>query len=137
MGFAEIKFLVLHEVLERFIIPQLQEISNIIFQLDSVPPHWSLDLRDCLDKHFSESWIWRDGRIRWPARSPDLTPCNFFMWGFMKHETYNKINSLKEPRENITEALLQLSREVLENSWMDLDQCLNIVIIIFIRWNNQ
>jgi hypothetical protein len=22
--------------------------------------------------------------IRWPPRSPDLTPCDFFLWGFIK-----------------------------------------------------
>ena len=24
----------------------------------------------------------------WPARSPDLTPCDFFLWGYVKEEVY-------------------------------------------------
>jgi hypothetical protein len=24
----------------------------------------------------------------WPARSPDLTPCNFYLWGNLKDKVY-------------------------------------------------
>ena len=24
----------------------------------------------------------------WPPRSPDLTPCDFFLWGYMKSQVY-------------------------------------------------
>jgi hypothetical protein len=27
-------------------------------------------------------------RYRVPARSPDLTPCDFFLWGYLKAEVY-------------------------------------------------
>lgn len=73
-------------MLERFSFHVLQDIPNIIFQLDSAPPHWSLDKRDCWDEHFPERVafyeirrIWRGGPIEEPARSLDLTLCNIFM----------------------------------------------------------
>ena len=25
----------------------------------------------------------------WPARSPDLNPCDFFLWGFLKSKVYS------------------------------------------------
>jgi hypothetical protein len=28
------------------------------------------------------------GDIGWPARSPDLTPCDIFLWGYLKAEVY-------------------------------------------------
>ena len=26
--------------------------------------------------------------IEWPARSPDLTPCDFFLWGYLKSKVF-------------------------------------------------
>lgn len=46
----------------------------------------------------------------------------------MKDKAYQtKIHSLNEMREKIREAFLQLSQETLENTWMALYHCLNIV----------
>ena len=30
----------------------------------------------------------KDGSVRWPSRSPDLTPMNFFLWGEIKRLVY-------------------------------------------------
>jgi hypothetical protein len=35
------------------------------------------------DKLTSHKW--------WPARSPDLNPCDFYMWGNLKHKVYSNI----------------------------------------------
>jgi hypothetical protein len=45
------------------------------------------DLRGYLNQILPQIWIERtrqedDALIRWPPRSPDLTPCDFFFWGF-------------------------------------------------------
>ena len=34
-------------------------------------------------------------QVEWPARSPGLTPCDFFLWGYLKSRVY------KTPPENI------------------------------------
>ena len=26
--------------------------------------------------------------VEWPPRSPDSTPCDFFLWGHLKNEVY-------------------------------------------------
>ncbi|KOC61830.1 hypothetical protein WH47_06168, partial [Habropoda laboriosa] len=36
-------------------------------------------------------WIGRGSRICWPARSPDLTPLDFFLWGHVKSPACNDI----------------------------------------------
>jgi len=40
------------------------------------------------------------GDIGWPTRSPDLTPCDFFLWGYLKAKVYARrpgtIEQLKE-----------------------------------------
>ena len=34
-------------------------------------------------------WIGRGSLIHWPARSPDLTPLDFCLWGWLKGEVYS------------------------------------------------
>jgi hypothetical protein len=32
----------------------------------------------------------------WPARSPDLNPCDFFFWGCVKDKVYNSNHRTEE-----------------------------------------
>ena len=67
------------ECLRTFAIPQIRQIPNVDeFQQDGAPPHWSLNVRDYLDATFPDAWIGRGGPTAWPARSPDITPLDFF-----------------------------------------------------------
>jgi len=47
------------------------------------------------------------GFLPWLPRSPDLTPCDFFLWGFVKDSVYLPplSMSLSEFRDHITHAL--------------------------------
>ena len=73
-------------MLEEFVYPQVNELQpDIIFQLDGAPPHWGLDVRASLNEQFPGRWIGRDGPTPWPPRSPDLTPLDFFLWGYVKN----------------------------------------------------
>jgi hypothetical protein len=45
-------------------------------------------VRQFLNEAFPNRWIGRGGAISWPARSPDLTPLDFFLWGFVKEKVY-------------------------------------------------
>jgi hypothetical protein len=48
------------------------------FQHDGAPPHYYRRVRQYLDKWRGDHWIGRGGSVAWPARSPDLTPLDFF-----------------------------------------------------------
>lgn len=64
------------------------ELSSIrYFQQDGAPPHFGLEVRDYLNAEF-DMWIGRRGKIEWPARSPDLTPCDFSLWGVLKNKVF-------------------------------------------------
>jgi len=52
--------------------------ESIWFQQDGAPPHFSREVRQYLNKVFPGRWIGRRGHLEWPARSPDLTPIDFF-----------------------------------------------------------
>ncbi|KAJ8866767.1 hypothetical protein PR048_032628 [Dryococelus australis] len=38
---------------------------------------------------FGQQWIGRGGPITWPARSPDLTPLDYFVWGHVEGMIYD------------------------------------------------
>lgn len=47
-------------------------------------------------------WIGRYGPVRWPARSPDLTPLDFFLWGHIKNEVYStEVDTVDDLRNRI------------------------------------
>ena len=52
------------------------------------PAHFTLPVSQWLDQHLPGRWIGRGSPVAWPARSPDLTPLDFFHWGCMKENVY-------------------------------------------------
>ena len=46
--------------------------------------HNSLTVRSSLNEHFLMRWLCRRGAVEWPSRCPDLTPPDFFIWGYLK-----------------------------------------------------
>ncbi len=84
------------EMLVNYAWPQLNR-KNYYFQHDGVGPHYAVIVRKWLDKKFPDQGIGRRGPYDWPARSPDLTPCDFFLWGYLKDIVY------KQPPATITE----------------------------------
>lgn len=68
----------------------LQTRQNIWFQLDGAPPHFDRNVRNHLHQIFPNRWIGRgqDAPVKWPPRSPDLTPLDFSVWGCMKDFVY-------------------------------------------------
>ena len=89
---------------------------DIWYQQDGAPPHFSRDVRNYLDTVFEERWIGRRGQIQWPARSLDLTPMVFFLWGYLKHKVYfNKPNSIDELKNIIRQEIRQIAPETVHN----------------------
>lgn len=62
--------------------------NRLWFQQDGAPPHYAAEVRAYLDEVFPDRWIGRRGFIEWPARSPDLTPLDFFLWGYLKSKVF-------------------------------------------------
>ena len=81
------------------VISQWEEFEHLTFQQDGAPPHYARTVRNFLDETFPE-WIGRRGTIEWPARSPDMTPLDFFLWGYLKDRVFARsprdIPQLKE-----------------------------------------
>lgn len=91
--------------------------ANMIwFQQDGAPPHYQINVRQYLNEIFPNRWIGRRGSMEWPARSPDLTPLDFFLWGYVKSIVYKtKPLDLADLRRRITDAIRSVTPEMLRN----------------------
>jgi len=80
--------------LQLWLMTRLQDDSeDFIFQQDGGPPHFHFDVRAHLNANLPSRWIGRASHndsplLTWPPRSPDLTPCDFFLWGYIKDRVY-------------------------------------------------
>ena len=68
-------------------------ISKLIYQQDGAPPHFHHDFHGYLNDALPSRWIGRTSKddsplLPWPPRSPDLTPCDFFLWGYVKEHMF-------------------------------------------------
>ncbi|PRD27973.1 UNVERIFIED_CONTAM: hypothetical protein NCL1_33827 [Trichonephila clavipes] len=92
-----------------------QCLSHIIFMQIGAPPHITCCVKDVLKHHFTEERvISRQFRHLWPPRSPDLNPCDSWLWGHLK-----QLVSCEQPRKRHIKN--GISRHVLNISQNTLD----------------
>jgi hypothetical protein len=81
------------DMLQLWPMPQLQNTPTFIFQQDGSPAHFHCDVRQYLNTVLPGRWIGRASGndhplMLWRRRSPDITPCNFFLWGHVKGRVF-------------------------------------------------
>ncbi|GBL75274.1 hypothetical protein AVEN_194499-1 [Araneus ventricosus] len=91
---------------------------------DGAPPHWSTIVHDFLNRELPHRWIGRTGLddvplLPWP---PDLTPCDFFLWSYVKDKVYviPMPTTLKALQERITAGVTDIDENMLLNVWTEL-----------------
>ncbi|KAG5323085.1 TC3A transposase, partial [Pseudoatta argentina] len=103
-------------MLQEFFFPRLNELDlgDIWFQQDGATAHTSRASMAVLREHFPERLISIRGDLEWQARSPDLTPCDFFLWGFLKSRVYvNRPSTLQDLKTNIQEEIANITPAML------------------------
>ena len=76
-------------MVNEWLLPQLNEDSpDCILQQDGTQPHYHNEVRQFLNLHLPQQWIGRgtiDNQmlLPWPPLSPDITPCDLFLWGYV------------------------------------------------------
>lgn len=119
------------EMLENFLRPKIEEYENndvFWFQQDGATAHTARCSRAVLQKMFPGRLISLRENITWPPRSPDLSPCDYFLWGYLKAEVFKHrprtIQELKEAiREEISAIPLDMLTKVMENFRERLHMC--------------
>lgn len=120
------------EMLMNFLVPEMNrrgiDPKTIVFQQDGAPPHNPQPIRRFLNRTF-RSWIGRFGRTKWPARSPDLTVMDFFLWSRLKDIVYQEISrDDNELKDRIRDAFRQITPEMLRNTQGNFDRRLAMCI---------
>ena len=88
---------------------------------DGATPHTANKVLDALHETFGDRVISRrypDAKqcsVTWPAHSPDLNPCDFFLWGYPKSVEY---------RPKPTDTAMLIRREVRK---ITVDTCANVI----------
>ena len=106
-------------MLQRRFLPQLSRIERrqAIFQQDGAPPHYARCVRKFLDDNFGDRWIGRCGPLVWAARSPDVSPSDFFVCGFLKIKVFSSHpNTLQQLKDRISEASTEITPKMLQNA---------------------
>lgn len=76
-------------ILQNHMMPNLRSRRrNLIYMQDGAAPHVALRVRQFLLDTFGDRVISRFFPWNWPARSPDLNPCDFFLWGYLKGRVF-------------------------------------------------
>ena len=66
--------------------------------------------------------------LTWPPRIPDLTPCDFFLWGYIKDRVFIPPLPvrLNELIQRITTAVVSVDKDMPRSIWTELDYCIDI-----------
>lgn len=87
---------------------------RLLFQQDGASSHRARAVKDYLNAMFPGRWIGLGGPRLWPPRSPDLTPMDFYFWGFIKSLVYlDEPASIEELKVRITLAAAAVLPETL------------------------
>jgi hypothetical protein len=112
-------------MLQNYAITRIPQ--GYFFQQDGAPPHYANTVKAFLDQQFPGKWIGRRGPIAWSPRSPDLTPLDFFIWGYIKDLVYQtKVEDVAELCRRIAAACETITPVMLQNTWREVEYRLDI-----------
>ncbi|GFX27530.1 putative DD41D transposase [Trichonephila clavipes] len=104
-------------MITNFFIPELKnhDVQELWFQQDGATCHTARATIDLLKDTFGDRLISRFGSVNWPPRSCDLTPLDFFLWGYVKSLVYaDKPQTLDQLEDNIRRVIADIGPQMLE-----------------------
>ncbi|GFS98169.1 putative DD41D transposase [Trichonephila clavipes] len=104
-------------MITNFFIPELNnhDVQELWFQQDGTTCHTARATIDLLKDTFGDRLISRFGPVNWPPRSCDLTPLDYFLWGYVKSLVYaDKRQTLDNLEDNIRRVIADIRPQMLE-----------------------
>ncbi|GFX61793.1 uncharacterized protein TNCV_1382911 [Trichonephila clavipes] len=104
-------------MITNFFIPELNnhDVQELWFQQDGATCHTARATIDLLKDTFGDRLISRFGPVNWPPRSYDLTPLDYFLWGYVKSLVYaDKPQTLDHLKDNIRRVIADIRPQMLE-----------------------
>ncbi|GFW08835.1 putative LOC100569746 [Trichonephila clavipes] len=91
------------------------DVQELWFQQDGATCHTARATIDLLKDTFGDRLISRFGPVNWPLRSCDLTPLDYFLWGYVKSLVYaDKPQTLDHLEDNIRRVIADIRPQILE-----------------------
>jgi hypothetical protein len=123
-------------MLENFLRPKVDDLfeehgaENVWFEQDGATGHTSRRSLGILREMFPGHVVSLCGDIGWPPRSPDLTPCDSFIWDYLKAQVYqHRPQILEDLKEVIIQEVAaippEMTRRFLEEFRERLTQCID------------
>ena len=118
-------------MLQNFFTPKLARFpvnENTLFQQDGATSHTARMSMNAVKALFPNRVVSRNGDIPWPPRSPDLTPCDYFLWGYLKTKVFETkprtIADLKQWIQDEVAAIpVEMLQEVMNSFRSRLEEC--------------
>jgi len=104
-------------MLRNFLRPQLRRLrvnmEEMWFQQEGATAHTTRASMTVVRQMFPQHIVSRFGDVPWPPRSPDLTACDFFLWGYLKSKVYvRKPRTVDDLKVCIREEIATVSQEI-------------------------
>ncbi|CAK9810866.1 Mariner Mos1 transposase [Anthophora plagiata] len=122
-------------MLENFLCPKNEEyrqkhnLEDFWFQQDGATAHTARRPREILQEMFPGRVISLHEAVQWPPCSPDLSPCDFFLWGYLKAEVFkDRPTSLNQLKEAIQEEIEGISSDMLARVMQNFQERLQMCI---------
>jgi len=113
------------EMLQSFVAPALNnfpQLHKAWFQQDGATSHTARQSMAAVRELFGNRVISRFGGIPWPPRSPDLSVCDFFLWGYLKNRVYTTWpRTLNELKQRIQDEICGIPAEMLQQAMGNLN----------------
>ncbi|GFV32840.1 putative DD41D transposase [Trichonephila clavipes] len=104
-------------MITNFFTPELNnhDAQELWFQQDGATCHTVRATIDLLKDTFGDRLISHFGPVNWPPRSCDLTPLEYFLWGYVKSLVYaDKPQTLDHLEGNIRRVIADIRQQMLE-----------------------
>ncbi|GFY15833.1 putative DD41D transposase [Trichonephila clavipes] len=91
------------------------DVQELWFQQDGATCHTARATINLLKDTFGDRLISRFGLVNWPPRSCDLTPLDYFLWGYVKSLVYaDKPQTLDHLEDSVRRVIADIRPQMLE-----------------------
>ncbi|GBN02103.1 hypothetical protein AVEN_9672-1 [Araneus ventricosus] len=106
------------------------DLRNVWFQHDGAPAHKSSSVKQYLMEEFGEQIIGYRGFQEWPPRSLDLTPMDFFLWGYLRQQVYaTPLPTLQDLQRRITDDCANMTPAMLHRVQREVQARVQMCIV--------
>ena len=107
-----------------------RQMENQWLQQDGAPPHTARSSLEWLGEHFPGRVVGKGADVTWPPSSPDLTPLDFYLWGFVKEKVAQSspktVEELKRAIETVVHQIpADTCRRVAEEAKRRAERCIS------------